>query len=590
MKTETIRKLGDTTRPFGLDMSQFAVGRLPGTMIDDTATTSGLSLSPQEYEAVLNHLAAANRRWAGRYRLLGKASTDAARSGAFHASHVRLERLSRDQFSSEEPAEPLASARQPSSNKVSADRGTRHEFKITFRAPSARETAMIIVLRVDNNSTPWLNVRANPTSLLAGHNAYAVALVDATPRDELAALMRVPLNALEVVLRSVEPKFSWYPVTRQRIEALQFRVGPVQLFTYLPVPNDDRGRFLGFVRAVLSCPFGNGKGRFQVLADCIDVRVDTRFSRDDDVQTLLLVCQEDKRAALSINLYEKDAKLAAEAGTLSEAASAGMAAIADDLKNALRLDLTLHEPALRDLMVEAKLGKRATVPLTAANFVKAVRRLDRGKGRTKKACLAWLLDYTFDKRLPLLRMLNFKPSMVDAASRALATYNAHAKEVFQEWWSLSTNDRRSKALSGGRRLTFEQFAQRHPTHKLSREQARMARRKLLAIGIDPDLAGDAYTVPYAQSYVWGLDCTERMGLCQALEARDNKAIGKLMRMSRSRSNSSITLISKCVRRMLAQAQTPASIIAMTPAAVADVTRARATSLKISKPDAFALPF
>lgn len=200
-------------------------------------------------------------------------------------------------------------------------------------------------------------------------------------------------------------------------------------------------------------------------------------------------------------------------------------------------------------MGEAKLGNKAEIPLTAANFVKAVRRLDRGKGKSGRGCLAWLLHYAFDERLPLLRLLNYRPSMVVKAMQTLEAYNPVAAKAFEAWWRGSSS-RRSEA-------GFARFVTRHPDHKLTRQQGRTVRRKLLDLGIDPDLPIDAYNVLFAQTHVWDMTTADRMPYVLALEEGDRKVIAKHMTSSRSRSVAIIGEVSATVRHMLESAEAPA---------------------------------
>ena len=369
-----------------------------------------------------------------------------------------------------------------------------------------------------------------------------------SPGDELRCLLRLPFDALAAVLGRIKPDFAWQPVTARRIRKLLFRINNVQLFTCLPVPQEERGKLLGLIRCLVSVPFGDGRGRFRLIADALNVRVDARHRGDDDVQTLLVVCRVGGRAALSINMYEKDAKVAAD----NRASGAGILGLADEagLRNAIRLDLTLHEPALRELFREAGIAGMDGAAMMAASFVKAVRRLERGKGRSGKACLAWLLDYAFEQCLPLLKLLSYRPALLNKANRVLAVYNPTAAAVFKAWWGEPLPAR-------GRRTSFCQYAMRHPTHRLTREQARKARAKLLTLGIDPDIPADVYETFFAQTYVWEMTRGERTTFCRALEAGDAEVIARLMAGSRSRSVKPIERISSSVRRMLRSAEVPA---------------------------------
>ena len=525
------------TKDFGIDTAQLALGRLPSAMIDETLTEEDLVLMPEDYVAVRRVLRLS--AGTGEMFVVGD-RTASALDLKFDAVVARV---------------GLGAA-------GGAEHQRHEEFIIQCVAASGRQTSINVTLRLDPHGRRWLNVRANPTSLLNGSNVVAVSLAGMSPAEEMRCLLRLPFDALTLVLRAIEPDFAWHKSTRRRIKRLLFRLSNIQIFTYLPIASSQRVRFLGFLRAALSTPFGDGAGQYRTLADVLNVRIDSRMNDADDLETLLIVCRAGGRAGLSINQYLKDAKVTTDART------AGVSPMAlgggCDLANAIRLDLTLHEAALRDLMAEAKLGKKTTLPLTAANFVKAARRLDRGKGESGLRSLNWLLHYAFDKRLPLLRLLNYRPSMVKEARKVLEAYNPDAAKLFGLWWTASSRLNRRGASD----VSWVQFATSHHTHRLSRGQARSAQRKVLGVGIDLDLPADAYNTMFAQTFVWDMSSTDRHKFCLALEAGDSKTIAKFMAASRSGSAAIMAQISETLCGMLKGAQTPAVILTSSPPALA----------------------
>ena len=531
-------------RDFGLDMSQFALGRLPRSSGDNDAPHAELEVSKAEFDTVLQILTQAVKR---RLEIDGLSFSD----GVDFCVTFDIEGGShRDR------------------SRATGRAAGEHRFLVRLARDGHAVTDMRVTLRRDPNGGLWINTLANPTSLLAGDNAAAVAIAGCGRSNELAALMRLPFVALETILQEIEPTFVWRRVTRERIERLLFRVGPMQLFTYLPIARDHRGRLLSFLRAALSSPLRHGTDRFARVHDLLGVRM-YDHTAGDELETLLLVCRRDDRHVLSINFYEKDTELAAKSDWVDDLlATTDVSA----LTNALRLDLTLHEPALRDLMAAAGLGAAAKVAVTAANVVRAVQRLDGGEGRgSSTSCLDWLLAYTFEKRLPLRRLLAYRPSMIETACTALSRYHPRAAPVFRAWCRLSYDARRR----AGRRQTFVSFAQAHPKLALSREQARQVRRQLLALDIDPDLPVEAYQTLYTQTYVWDLEHDERSALGRALEAGNDRATGKLMRQSRRASEQRITQITGVFDTMLAGAGTPAVPVSLRPHVRTQVRAGRA---------------
>ena len=81
--------------------------------------------------------------------------------------------------------------------------------------------------------------------------------------------------------------------TRDRIKKLQFKLCPVQVFTYMDTGVFKPEQFLGFLRAVLSSPYGDGKNNFGVLADLVGVTCEARFDGAGAIQSMLLKFMKD---------------------------------------------------------------------------------------------------------------------------------------------------------------------------------------------------------------------------------------------------------------------------------------------------------
>lgn len=419
---------------------------------------------------------------------------------------------------------------------------------------SGRVTQMHVVMRQDRRKTYWLNVRANPTSLLLGYNAFAVSIEGRTQAAERRMLLRLPFAALRRIVRAMDPEFTWEESTSLRIRKLAFRIGNAQVFTYLqtPIPS---AAYLAFLRNCYSVPFSRGRTSHNVLADDLRLKVQSEgsFGR---IETLLIRRMAGfsglsaDRHVLSVNFYDKSLKAASDAGAAN--VDIGSEEVRSFLKSHVRVDITLHEEALRQLLREAGLSK--SDELTAGNFASAITTLNRGQGRSGQRFMRWLLGYALDDVLALRRLLGFSPALLDRAEAELAAYNANAAAGFVQW-----RKRQFRLVPKGadRQVTFSQFLQRHAKVRVSAEVARKARAKLLAFGLDPDIPLRCYTAFYNQTFFANMTDKQALAYARALEAGNATRIMRLQKESRKAALRTMGLVRRSYEAMLDAAHVPA---------------------------------
>ena len=541
MVRTTLITTPDAKRGFGIDTTQTALGRLPasavGALGDDTIEDAlGLKLGRPEFRKLTKLMLKLERKTADRKPILL-----AGRGNGSRITHQIIVRCTRDDSNGD--VDPSGGI------NLQATR----EFQVDVKSANGHFSRMIVRLQRDNNGIYWLNNRANPSTLHAGYNAHGVAFEGVKRAAERARLLRTPFDFLRRLLREVDPKFDWTPETGDRIKRLLFKACPIQLFTYMSTAPFSPDQWLGFLRVVLSCPLGNGAGDYCVLTDLLGIEVDAKLVRGP-VQSLLLKFVKDGRIVLSVNLYDKDAAAAVEAArTGIQVADAATRAF---LKQHIRVDVTLHDAALRDLIGEAKLGNKDQVVLTAALFNRAVGVLNRREGKSRKRFEQWLLHYIFDTQLPLLRLLNYRRSLVDKTRAVLADYDPAAVKVFDEWRGHGF----SYSADGGGRISFERFATTWAKSKVERSMARTIRRKARETGLDLDLPLEACHALFNLRHVFDLNAEDREALVVATETGDHEATLRLMDKSGANSAATIGKVQQMFVKMIESAHVPAILI------------------------------
>ena len=528
----------DTKRSFGIDTSQLAIGRQASSSEDGPAASEegvGLKLSEKEHGRItkLMQKAVETSQSGEPFQLAGKING----SRITHTIRVSCTR---------------------GVGEDAADGTATREFRMDIKCANGQHTAIILRLQRDKNGSFWLNLRANPSSLINGYNALGVALNGMSPNDERGRLLRTPFEVLRRLLREVDPKFEWEPETKARIKKLLFKACPVQVFTYMATAPFALDQWLGYLRAVLSCPLGNGDGGYCLLADLLGIELDSR-ARGGPVQGLLLRFMKHGRVELSVNLYDKIAAARVDAAKTNS--EVGDAKVRDFLSKHVRVDATLHDAVLRELMAEAKLGSKDTVLLTADMFNRAVGVLNRGKGKSGQKFVPWLLNYIFDDRLPLLSLLQYRPGLVDKVRVDLADYNADAAAVFDEWRKLGFRFVPDAAVGGSdptSGVTFEQFATRWARVMVKRQVARTISNKAREAGLDLDIPLAAYDGLFALTHFFDLAPDDRRAFAVALEKGDQKVVWRLMQRSRGNSKVTIGKVHQTLMKMIAGAHVPAT--------------------------------
>ena len=530
MAVTTLIATADAIRAFGIDTTQTALGRLPSSVDDTESEGQGLQLGKPEFHRVARLMQEAEKSSAARkpFRL-------SARINGSKIAHAVSVKCIRDD------------------GQDADDLNATREYQTDIKSANGHCTSMFVRLQCDQNGAYWLNNRANPSSLLNGYNAFGVALGGYEPAEERARLLRTPFNLLRRLLREVDPKFGWERETSRRIKNLLFKACPIQVFTYMDTAPIAPDQWLGFLRVVLGCPLGNGEGHYCLLTDLLGIEVDAKLA-GGPVQSLLIKFRTNGRIVLSVNLYDKNAAATGEAAMTG--AQVGDAKTREFLRQHVRVDVTLHDGALRDLIGEAKLGNKDKAVLTAAAFNEAVGVLDAGKGKSGRRFVSWLLYYIFDQRLSLLRLLNYRPSLVDKTRTVLAGYNPVAVKVFDEW-----REHGFRFQPGGHgTVSFDQFAMNWARSPVDRPIARTMRRKARETGLDLDIPLAAYDALFTMRHYFDLVAKDRAALAVALEVEDRKAIARLM--DRSRGNSTVTMrkIGQMFVKMIEGAHVPAATL------------------------------
>ena len=536
-KTSALIAEADAKRDFGFDTSQYAIGPLPAPATLTSGNEFGLLLSRAEFRRITKAMFAASDRCQNSGEQIDVRNKTEPNRIEYWAlvEHVSRQRGGRHSVSKDRDLEDV------------------NEFIVKIKCSNGRDADMHVRTQSDSNRKFWLNVRANPTSLINGYNAFSVAMDGMSTGAERAYVLSMPFVVLQMLLKSVEPTFDWERPTQQRINKLLFKLCPVQIFTYIDTAPFTPEKFLNYVRAVLASSFGDGKGKYETVGDLLGVSVDAERN-DRGVESLLLVFRRDGCAELSVNMYNKAAKARTDARTIN--AAIGSADTRKYLSSNLRVDITMHAGAIADLFSEARLGNKSGVPLTGANFVRALRNLNNKNGKGGERFIQWLLHYAFEQRLSLMTLLNYQPATLAKAKKALEAYHPDAAAAFVSWEACGFLYRK-RTKHGLRSVSFEQYVQTVPKEKLSRAIARKAKLKLLGVGLNPDIPMDAYEVLHAQSYSWDMTRKDRKRYNRALAAGDHATVGKFQQRSRYQSLATIEKLRVGFAPMIAAAHAPA---------------------------------
>ncbi|MBU2582288.1 MAG: hypothetical protein KJ622_11265 [Alphaproteobacteria bacterium] len=429
------------------------------------------------------------------------------------------------------------------------------KFKLEIRLSNRRTTMMEVKVNRDTNGHYWLSIRANPTSLLNGYNAFAVAIPGRGKHAERRIIMRVVFQVLRAILRSVDAGFEWHADTKGRIKKLAFRICPAQVFTYMIARNMTPAQIIGYLRCVYSVPYSNGK-HHRLLCDDLGIEVQSKAG-PDGVETLLLIFRKGGRVTWSVNFYDKLAKAKSDAVVID--LNVGDESVLKFLASAVRVDVTIHEGGQREMQREAKIATLEDAVVTASNYCQAIKIMDAEEGRSGKRFVRWLLDHIFGDLMKLWVLLSYVPSKLEGATKLIEGYNSDAAAGFIEWCHLGFEFVSNDGFSKGE-VRFEKFLTDHAERKVSRAVARKARQMLLKFGIDPDIPLRAYDAFYNLTFIWNLSDEDRHKLAEAQETGDDKTASRLRKRSRGNSVELANDITRTFKSMITSAHTPANTL------------------------------
>ena len=369
-KQETkLVEVGTEKRDFGQDTLQAALGLL-GSAHQPTADY-GLQLDERDCICIVRALDQLARKCRGNADF--EQAVSSAPYGYRIKAHVNCH-------------SPVALARDyPSVAAGKMKSGTDLAYTMLIRhARTGRRTQLVCSVRCDSNGKCWLNIRANPTSLLAGYNAHGLALEGRNEHSERGIFMRLPFAMLRMIAQSVDPNFKWQDKTASRIAELAFKIGNTQVFTYVkpPISLSD---YMSFLQCCYGIPFASPRHNYCSIATALRLKIMSE-GHNGLIETLLVrrmagfVGGDADRGVVSICMYDKAAKARADAAAID--IEVGSAEAMEFLKQHLRVDITMHEAALRKLLAEAGFSEGTEV--TARNYRDAIKRLDDGKGKSKQ--------------------------------------------------------------------------------------------------------------------------------------------------------------------------------------------------------------
>ncbi len=529
----------DAKRDIGFDTINNALGKLPGT---EPKTKYRIKLCPNDARQVAEALDAIAVRCAGGQPELV----------AHHTLSLRI--------AYEIDTKKVRGPAVGGSNERNADAFLHHgdllKYMILVKHRHGRHSEMIVTINRDGNGSYWLSILANPTSLILGYNAFAVAMRGKSHRTERRIMMRVPFGVLRRIVRSQSKNFDWHADTKDRIKTLSFRNCPSQVFTYVnPAPKTPH-QWLGFLRAVFSVSYSDGHIH-RLLCDDLGFEMMTKVT-PDGVETLTFLFRKDKRLAWSVNLYDKHAKAKADAESIK--LEIGDEKVQRFLSRTVRVDVTIHDEGQRQMQREAKIIEQLEAAnVTAANYTRAIEIMDNGEGISGKRFSQWLLDLIFGQLMRLWLLLEYKPSKLKSARDLLKNYNSDVFRGLNEWVEKGF-EHFSESSGTKRSVSFEQFLAEHAKARVTRPIARAARQKLLSLGLDPDVPLRAYDAFYNQTFVWDLSDEDRHRLAKAHEAGDYNAVRVFQGRSRESTETVIAEIKATFTKMVRSAHTPATTL------------------------------
>ncbi|MGK7866356.1 hypothetical protein [Falsiroseomonas sp. E2-1-a20] len=394
------------------------------------------------------------------------------------------------------------------------------------RVQSGTMTKMTVTIRQVPNGACWLNLQANPTSLLIGTNALAAALGSDLKRgQERLQVLRFPFDVLRQILREADPTFDWSSSTSGRLRRRDFALHNMQVATYLPLGEAPQlGRFLNLLYAVYCTPIVDESWGTLRIGEYFKVRVDAMIDDAGRTTGVMFRRTEDKagHALVTVNFYDKLITLSDQERTMLRAKDKRF------LEENLRVDITLHRPMLKQLATVSGVADACT----AAGFAQAVATLDmRRKRGDGPGFDKWLMGRTLNGYLRLPALLRFDPALWERAKRKLAGYK-HLMAVWDHWVGGSADTAASNGQAPGEDCEPVSLRQLLQTRNIPVSTIRSNLAAVRKVGVDPELPPIVLQRMAMFSSVWGFTDAEASRFARALAEGNSKELDVLLGQSK----------------------------------------------------------
>jgi hypothetical protein len=395
-------------------------------------------------------------------------------------------------------------------------------------------TRMTVRLRwVGNNC--WLNLQANPTTLLTGTNAFAADL-GARDAHELSYLLRCPFYLLRRILRAIDSTFDWPTEMAARIRQGDIVVHNLQFAFSIPFDHeDDACRFLSCLQAIYCLQYVDERGRVRVLGKLLGLHASALFDDRGDSTGVLLRAFQGNNHDLTVNVYAKADTL--EPGEEALLREVGMRW----LRRHPRVDVTLHKPAIRRLFTAA--GMPHGTPCTIGSVCRAVRALDRDGRRL----VDWVAHEAFVRCLKLPAVVGFRNGDYERAAAELR----NRPVVMAVWprWLEGEDDLRDL-------LKAELLRRGTPETKVNvavADNIRAVRRA----DIDPDIPPEFFHRLGLATCTWGFSKAELAAFNAAMVAGDQATVAGMQWEKRRYAERGLAELAAAVDRALRPGDVPA---------------------------------
>ena len=426
-------------------------------------------------------------------------------------------------------------------------RSLRHEYR-GDEGPDRPATFMVSVLRVAQFGAAtrmtvtlrwvgrncWLNVQANPTTLLTATNAFA-ADTGLEGERELRFLFLYPFALLRQILRTIDHSFDWSAGMADRIRRGDITAHNLQVA--FPIPFEtalDARRFLSWLQVSYCLVYVDERGRTRILGELLGLRASTQLDDTGRPTGVLLGAKQGNNPDITVNIYAKADTLEPEEKTLLGEAGLRW------LRRHLRVDVTLHKPALDRLFNAAGM---AGAPRTVASVCRAVGMLDAGGHRL----VDWLAHEACVRRLKLPAVVGFRNGDYERAAAELG--GRPAVMAVWPWWLAGEGDLRALLEAELRRGGMAQAkAKSAVADKL---------RAVRAAGIDPDIPPEFFHRLGLAACTWGFSKSEVAEFAAAVAGGDEAAMAEMLRQKRRFAEVGLAELTAAVERALRPGAVPA---------------------------------